>query len=117
MTNTEDYQPQGTDISVDHCFDFRHFGVLSTACFRAPPGYIYSALPPHIQTLFGIRSLPDSELYHSNLPLGCESTSAPLERISTKMLASYHGRAFRTEGLGLQGQHAREQIRQIRHTD
>lgn len=37
VTNTEDYQPQGTDISVYHPYDFDRSGVFSTACFHRPP--------------------------------------------------------------------------------
>jgi hypothetical protein len=48
VTNTEDYQPQGTDISVDHHYDSRHFKILSTACFRDALGHTYpSYFPPH----------------------------------------------------------------------
>lgn len=40
VTNTEDYQPQGTDISVYHPYDFDRSGVFSTACFSPPPSDI-----------------------------------------------------------------------------
>jgi hypothetical protein len=36
VTNTEDYQPQGTDISVYHRYDFGRSGVFSTAYFHRP---------------------------------------------------------------------------------
>lgn len=80
MTNTEDYQPQGTGISVDHRYGFRHFGVLSTACFNRSPGHIYSALQPHIANIIRYPQSSDSKPYYSEGTFGCSNTLGSHER-------------------------------------
>lgn len=74
MTNTEDYQPQGTDISVDHFYDFCHFGAHSTDCFCRAPwtylSYLSTAHPKHysVSAVFSTLNLLQSSVQLRNHP-------------------------------------------------
>lgn len=116
MTNTEDYKPQGTDVSVDHRYWICHFaGVSLKACFHCASWTYFHRTS---QILFGIRGPLNSEPHYLDLPLlGCETTLGTHSANSTKILSSCHDRALRTEGLGhCRVQDACERFRHVRHT-